>query len=57
MPDVPFHFEMKRRMDAALRGIEELKDKVDTLIVVPNPTYKKWIETKFSESKRYSCNS
>ncbi len=32
----PFHFEMKRRMDAALRGIEELKDKVDTLIVVPN---------------------
>lgn len=32
----PFHFEMKRRMDAALKGIEELKDKVDTLIVVPN---------------------
>ena len=32
----PFHFEMKRRMDAALRGVEELKDKVDTLIVVPN---------------------
>ncbi len=32
----PFNFEMKRRMDAALKGIEELKDKVDTLIVVPN---------------------
>jgi cell division protein FtsZ len=32
----PFHFEMKKRMDAALKGIEELKDKVDTLIVVPN---------------------
>src|SRR5690606_18546878 len=32
----PFHFEMKRRMDSALKGIEELKDKVDTLIVVPN---------------------
>lgn len=32
----PFHFEGKRRMDVALKGIEELKDKVDTLIVVPN---------------------
>jgi cell division protein FtsZ len=32
----PFHFEMKKRMDAAMKGIEELKDKVDTLIVVPN---------------------
>lgn len=32
----PFHFEMKRRMDAALKGVEELRDKVDTLIVVPN---------------------
>jgi cell division protein FtsZ len=32
----PFHFEMKRRMDAALKGVDELKDKVDTLIVVPN---------------------
>ncbi len=32
----PFHFEMKRRMDSALKGIEELRDKVDTLIVVPN---------------------
>jgi cell division protein FtsZ len=32
----PFHFEMKRRMDTALKGIEELREKVDTLIVVPN---------------------
>lgn len=32
----PFHFEMKKRMDSALKGIEELRDKVDTLIVVPN---------------------
>ncbi len=32
----PFHFEGKRRMDVALKGIEDLKDKVDTLIVVPN---------------------
>jgi len=32
----PFHFEMQKRMDLALKGIEELQDKVDTLIVVPN---------------------
>lgn len=32
----PFDFEGKRRMDTALKGVAELKDKVDTLIVVPN---------------------
>ena len=32
----PFQFEMQKRMDMAIKGIEELKDKVDTLIVVPN---------------------
>jgi cell division protein FtsZ len=32
----PFHFEMKKRMDSAIKGIEELREKVDTLIVVPN---------------------
>ncbi len=32
----PFQFEMKKRMDSAIKGIEELRDKVDTLIVVPN---------------------
>ena len=32
----PFKFEAKARMDNALKGIEELKNNVDTLIVVPN---------------------
>lgn len=32
----PFEFEGKRRMESALKGIEELKDKVDTMIVIPN---------------------
>jgi cell division protein FtsZ len=32
----PFSFEGKRRMDQALAGIEELKNHVDTLIVIPN---------------------
>jgi cell division protein FtsZ len=32
----PFHFEGKKRMAAAVEGINEIKGKVDTLIVVPN---------------------
>ena len=32
----PFGFEGKKRMERAERGIEELKEKVDTLIVIPN---------------------
>ena len=32
----PFNFEGRRRMEAAIKGIEELKDRVDTLIVIPN---------------------
>lgn len=32
----PFRFEGKTRMDNALRGIDRLKESVDTLIVIPN---------------------
>ncbi|MFO7891551.1 MAG: cell division protein FtsZ [bacterium] len=32
----PFGFEGLQRMDKALKGIEQLKENVDTLIVVPN---------------------
>ena len=32
----PFHFEGERRMRVAERGIEELQNYVDTLIVIPN---------------------
>ncbi len=32
----PFKFEGKARMDNALRGIDRLKESVDTLIVIPN---------------------
>ena len=32
----PFSFEGKRRMQNALQGIEELKNHVDTLIIIPN---------------------
>ncbi|MBL8015156.1 MAG: cell division protein FtsZ [Candidatus Doudnabacteria bacterium] len=32
----PFEFEGKRRMESALKGIEDLREKVDTMIVIPN---------------------
>ena len=32
----PFAFEGRRRMDAAMKGIEELKNKVDSLVIIPN---------------------
>ena len=32
----PFSFEGKKRMDNALKGLEELRKHVDTLIVIPN---------------------
>lgn len=32
----PFSFEGKRRMEVALQGVEDIQDKVDTLIVIPN---------------------
>jgi len=33
---LPFNFEGKRRMDNALQGIEELRGKVDALVIIPN---------------------
>lgn len=44
----PFNFEGKRRMDTALQGINEIKDKVDTLIVVPNQRLLDVIERNIS---------
>lgn len=40
----PFSFEGKRRMDNALKGIEELKKHVDTLIVIPNDRLREIID-------------
>lgn len=44
----PFTFEGTRRMVAAEGGIEELKDKVDTLIVIPNQRILEAIDKKLS---------
>ncbi|MBQ3297982.1 MAG: cell division protein FtsZ [Bacilli bacterium] len=40
----PFSFEGKRRMENALAGIEELKQHVDTLIVIPNDRLREIID-------------
>lgn len=40
----PFTFEGKRRMDNALKGLEELEKHVDTLIVIPNDRLREIID-------------
>ncbi len=42
----PFRVEGKRRMDIALEGIRKLKEKVDTLITIPNDLLLKIIDRK-----------
>jgi cell division protein FtsZ len=44
----PFSFEGQRRMKVAALGIEELKDKVDTLITIPNDRLLQVIDKKTS---------
>lgn len=40
----PFSFEGRRRMENALRGIDELRKHVDTLIVIPNDKLREIID-------------
>ena len=40
----PFSFEGKKRMEQAIRGLEELKKNVDTLIVIPNDKLREIID-------------
>lgn len=44
----PFHFEGTRRMVVAEEGIEGLKERVDTLIVIPNQRILEVIDKKLS---------
>lgn len=44
----PFEFEGKKRMEQALLGIEEMRDSVDTLIVIPNEKIFEIIDSKVS---------
>jgi len=44
----PFNFEGKKRQATALQGISEIKEKVDTLIVIPNQRLLEVIEKNIS---------
>ena len=44
----PFSFEGKKRMDNAIKGIEQLKKHVDTLVVIPNQKLLSIVDKKTS---------
>jgi len=44
----PFKFEGKRRMDQAIVGIEALRERVDSLVVIPNERLKNVTEQKIT---------
>ena len=44
----PFAFEGKRRMEAAERGIEEMRSRVDSLVVIPNERLKHVTDQKIT---------
>jgi cell division protein FtsZ len=50
----PFSFEMRTRADKANKGIEELKSKVDTLIVIPNEKLMSIIDKKTTMLQAFS---
>ncbi len=50
----PFHFEGARRMENAEMGIEELRDKVDALITIPNQKLLEVVERKVSMLEAFS---
>ena len=50
----PFAFEGKRRMDQALAGIEELRQYVDSLVVIPNERLKQVSDTRITLFNAFS---
>lgn len=49
----PFSFEGKKRMKNALEGIKELKEAVDTIIVIPNDKLLRMVETNTTTSEAF----
>lgn len=49
----PFSFEGTRRQNVALEGIERLKEKVDTLIVIPNDRLLEIVDKKVSMTEAF----
>jgi len=50
----PFGFEGKRRMDQALAGIEEIREFVDSLVVIPNERLKLVTDTRITLASAFS---
>ncbi len=50
----PFAFEGKRRMEQAKAGIEEVKEFVDTLVVIPNERLKMVTDTRITLANAFS---
>ena len=50
----PFGFEGKRRMDQAKAGIEEVKEFVDSLVVIPNERLKMVTDTRITLANAFS---
>ena len=54
----PFNFEGTKRMNLALQGLEEVKNNVDTLLIIPNQNLFKVSneQTSFAEAFRKADN-
>ena len=50
----PFSFEGKRRMDQAKAGIEEVREYVDSLVVIPNERLKLVTDTRITLANAFS---
>ena len=50
----PFTFEGKRRMDQAKKGIEEVRQYVDSLVVIPNERLKMVTDTRITLASAFS---
>ena len=50
----PFGFEDRRRMAQAEKGIEELKDKVDSLVIIPNERLKHATDQKITFANAFA---
>ena len=50
----PFAFESKRRMDQALQGIDELRQYVDSLVVIPNERLRLVSDTRITLFNAFS---
>ncbi len=50
----PFNFEGRRRMEAAMKGIEELRSKVDSLVIIPNDRLQYATDEKITFANAFS---